>query len=96
LRDAATKLKEKIKPAIVVLAAVEGGKVSLAVAIGQEQATLLDAREMVNLAAEHIGGKGGGRPDFAQIGGQKPEGLAEALRVLEKYIAEKLKSENKK
>ena len=90
LRDVATKLKERIKPAIVVLATVEGSKVSLAVAIGREHGTL-DAREMVNLVADHIGGKGGGRPDFAQIGGQKPEGLSLALQALGKYVAERVK-----
>jgi alanyl-tRNA synthetase len=90
LRDVATKLKDKIKPAVVVLATAEPGKVSLAVAIGREQAAF-DAREMVNLVAEYINGKGGGRPDFAQIGGQKPEGLNMALQALTQYVAEKLK-----
>jgi alanyl-tRNA synthetase len=92
LRDAVTKLKEKIKPSIVVLAAVEQGKVFLAVAIGRNH-SMFDAREMVNLVAEHIGGKGGGRPDFAQIGGQKPEGLSIALEVLKKYVQERLEKE---
>jgi alanyl-tRNA synthetase len=90
LRDAATKLKDKIKPAIAVLASVEGTRVSLVIAIGQTPYSI-DAREMVNLAAAHIDGKGGGRADFAQIGGQKPEGLAKALEVLKEYVMEKTK-----
>jgi alanyl-tRNA synthetase len=90
LRDAATKLKDKVKPAIVVLATVDQGKVSLAVAIGREEKAF-DAREMINVVAEHIDGKGGGRPDFAQIGGQKPEGLDTALQVLTAYVETRLR-----
>ncbi|MEY3182854.1 MAG: hypothetical protein RLZ35_839 [Pseudomonadota bacterium] len=87
LRDVATKLRDRVKPAVVVLGAVQAEKVFLAVAIGAEQQGL-DARQMINKVVTFLEGKGGGRPDFAQIGGQNPKGLEQAFQTLRQYISD--------
>lgn len=88
LRDAATQLKEKLRPAVVVLAATEGDKVALAIVISHDHPDLksFDARTLAKLAEADIDGKGGGRPDFAQIGGQNIKGLDKALQKIREAL----------
>lgn len=69
LRETVDKLKDKLKSAAIVLAAVEGGKVSLIAGVTPEASKKVKAGELVNFVAQQVGGKGGGRPDMAQAGG---------------------------
>jgi alanyl-tRNA synthetase len=69
---------------------VSGGKVSLVAGVTKDLTGQLKAGELVKRAAEQVGGKGGGRPDMAQAGGNDPGRLAEALAVVEPWVREKL------
>ncbi|MBI0328950.1 alanine--tRNA ligase [Burkholderia plantarii] len=90
LRETVDKLKDKLKNAAVVLAAVEGGKVSLIAGVTAEASKQVKAGELVNFVAQQVGGKGGGRPDMAQAGGTEPGKLAEALAGVQAWVASKL------
>jgi len=79
LRDTLDKLKDKLQSAAVVLAAVQDGKVVLVAGVTKDLTSRVPAGELVNQVATRVGGKGGGRPDMAQAGGNNPEGLGEAL-----------------
>ena len=72
LREAMDKLKDKLKSCAVVLAAVEGGRVSLIAGVSADLTSKVKAGELVNAVAQQVGGKGGGRPDMAQAGGTDP------------------------
>ncbi|MDO9064743.1 MAG: alanine--tRNA ligase, partial [Sulfuricella sp.] len=69
LRETLDKLKDKLKSAAIVLAAVEGGKVTLIAGVTPDLTAKVKAGELVNFVAQQVGGKGGGRPDMAQAGG---------------------------
>ncbi|WP_009912743.1 alanine--tRNA ligase, partial [Burkholderia humptydooensis] len=69
LRETVDKLKDKLKSAAIVLAAVDGGKVSLIAGVTADASKKVKAGELVNFVAQQVGGKGGGRPDMAQAGG---------------------------
>ncbi|WP_186204451.1 alanine--tRNA ligase [Burkholderia gladioli] len=90
LRETVDKLKDKLKHAAVVLAAVEGGKVSLIAGVTAEASKQVKAGELVNFVAQQVGGKGGGRPDMAQAGGTEPANLAAALAGVQAWVASKL------
>ncbi|WP_246797622.1 alanine--tRNA ligase [Burkholderia perseverans] len=90
LRETVDKLKDKLKRAAVVLAAVEGGKVSLIAGVTAEASKQVKAGELVNFVAQQVGGKGGGRPDMAQAGGTEPGKLPEALAGVPAWVASKL------
>jgi len=80
LRDTIDKLKDKLEPAVIVLAAVEGDdKISLVAGVSKSATKTFKAGELVNHVAQQVGGKGGGRPDMAQAGGNDPSKLDEAL-----------------
>jgi len=79
LRDTMDKLKDKLKDAAIVLASVADGKVSLIAGVTPSLTSRIKAGELVNMVAQQVGGKGGGRPDMAQAGGTQPENLAAAL-----------------
>ncbi len=70
------KLKDKLKSAAVVLASVADGKVTLIAGVTADLTGKVKAGELVNMVAQQVGGKGGGRPDMAQAGGTQPENLA--------------------
>ncbi|MCS0464764.1 alanine--tRNA ligase, partial [Burkholderia mallei] len=72
LRETVDKLKDKLKSAAIVLAAVDGGKVSLIAGVTADASKKVKAGELVNFVAQQVGGKGGGRPDMAQAGGTEP------------------------
>ena len=90
LRDIVDQLKNKLGQAAVVLATVDGDKVSLAAGVTQGETKLIKAGELVNHVAQQIGGKGGGRPDMAQAGGNNPAALDSALASVSAWIESKL------
>ncbi|MDD2865414.1 MAG: alanine--tRNA ligase, partial [Methylococcales bacterium] len=79
LREIVEQLKNKLHNAVVVLAAVEGEKVSVVAGVSKDQTAKVKAGELANFVAAKIGGKGGGKPDLAQAGGNNPAALAGAL-----------------
>ena len=89
LRETLDKLKDKLKSAIIVLATVADGKVSLIAGVTNDLTGKVKAGELVNFVAQQVGGKGGGRPDMAQAGGTEPEKLAGALASVKKWFAAK-------
>jgi len=90
LRETVDKLKDKLKNAAVVLAAVDGNKVSLIAGVTAEASKKVKAGDLVNFVAQQVGGKGGGRPDMAQAGGTEPENLAGALAGVNDWVKGKL------
>ncbi len=89
LRDTLDKLKDKLKTAAIVLAAVEGGKVQLAAGVTADSIGKLKAGELVNFVAQQVGGKGGGKPDMAMAGGTDASGLDAALASVRGWVAER-------
>ncbi len=75
LRDTMDKLKDKLNAAVIVLAAVDGDKVQLAAGVTKADTAKVKAGELVNLVAQQVGGKGGGKPDMAMAGGTDCGGL---------------------
>ncbi len=90
LRETMDKLKDKMKSAIIVLAAVEGEKVHLAAGVTADNMAKAKAGELVNFVASQVGGKGGGKPDLAMAGGTNPSALPAALASVQAWVAEKL------
>ena len=90
LRDTLDQLKNKLGSAAVVLAAVDGDKISLVAGVTKDQTGRLKAGDLVNVVATQVGGKGGGRPDMAQAGGNDPSALDGALASVETWVKEQL------
>ena len=90
LRDMLDQLKNKLGSSAVVLAAVNEGKVSLVAGVSKDQTSRIKAGELVNAVAVQVGGKGGGRPDMAQAGGNDPAALDAALQSVPDWIRSKL------
>ena len=90
LRDTLDQLKNKLGSAAVVLGAVSGGKVSIVAGVTRDQTDRLKAGELVNAVASQVGGKGGGRPDMAQAGGNRPENLDMALKSVTQWVSNRL------
>jgi alanyl-tRNA synthetase len=90
LRETLDKLKDKLKTATIVLAAVADGKVSLIAGVTSDLTSRIKAGEVVNMVAQQVGGKGGGRPDMAMAGGTQPEHLAAALASVPAWVRAKL------
>lgn len=86
LRDTVDQLKNKLGTAVVVLACVEGGKVSLVAGVTKDLTDRIKAGDIVNMAAQQVGGKGGGRPDMAMAGGTEPAGLPQALKSVVDFV----------
>ncbi|CAN5572076.1 alanine--tRNA ligase [soil metagenome] len=89
LRDTMDKLKDKLKTAIIVLAAVDGGKVQIAAGVTADSMGKVKAGELVNFVAQQVGGKGGGKPDMAMAGGTDPSKLGAALASVQAWVAER-------
>ncbi|MFP8835437.1 alanine--tRNA ligase [Hydrogenophaga sp. XSHU_21] len=89
LRDTLDKLKDKLKTAAIVLAAVDGGKVQLAAGVTADSVGRVKAGELVNFVAQQVGGKGGGKPDMAMAGGTDASGLAKALASVPGWVGER-------
>ncbi len=90
LRDAVDRFKDKFENAVVVLGSVDDGKVRLAAGVTKDVVDRIRAGDVIRPVAEQVGGKGGGRPDFAQAGGSKPEALDAALGSVPGWVAEQL------
>ncbi|MCW8944789.1 MAG: alanine--tRNA ligase [Sedimenticola sp.] len=90
LRDTMDQLKNKLGSAVILLAAVTGDKVSLVAGVTKDQIPGLKAGDLVKFVAEQVGGKGGGRPDMAQAGGNNPEALPAALASVEGWVKSSL------
>ena len=90
LREIVTDLTGKSEQAIVLLAAVNDGKVSLCAGVSKALTGKVKAGDLVKFAAEQVGGKGGGRPDLAQAGGTDADKLPETLASIENWVKEKL------
>lgn len=90
LREIVTDLTGKSEQAIVLLAAVNDGKVSLCAGVSKPLTNKVKAGDLVKFAAEQVGGKGGGRPDLAQAGGTDTDKLPEMLGSVEDWVKEKL------
>ena len=88
LREAVDKLKDKLKSAAVVLAAVTNGRVSLIAGVTSDLTNRVKAGELVNHVAQQVGGKGGGRADMAQAGGTDATKLPQALASVAAWVAQ--------
>ncbi len=90
LRETVDQLKNTLGRAAVVLAAVEDGKVRLVAGVSKDAIDRIKAGELVNAVAQQVGGRGGGRPDMAQAGGNDPAALPEALAAVPAWLQERL------
>ncbi|MDP1595816.1 MAG: alanine--tRNA ligase [Methylotenera sp.] len=90
LRETMDKLKDKLKSAVIVLASVNDGKVSLAAGVTADLIAKIKAGDLVNFVAQQVGGKGGGKPDMAMAGGADTSQLSKALASVEGWVKEKL------
>ncbi len=90
LRNLLDQLKNKFGTAAIVLASVNDNRVTLVAGVTKDTITKIKAGELVNFVAEKVGGKGGGRPDLAEAGGNQPEALAEALASVPAWIEQHL------
>jgi alanyl-tRNA synthetase len=88
LRDTVDRLKNRLGRSVVVIGGAGGGKVRLAAGISADLISRIQAGDLVNFVAQQVGGKGGGRPDFAQAGGSQPENLDRALDSVQGWVAE--------
>ncbi|MBV9619919.1 MAG: alanine--tRNA ligase [Gammaproteobacteria bacterium] len=93
LRAAVDQLKGRLKSAVVVLASVEApAKVVLVAGVTDDQTSRIKAGELAGAVAAQVGGRGGGRPDFAQAGGSKPEALDAALGSVQEFVRARLRA----
>ncbi len=90
LRETMDKLKDKLKTAAIVLAAVDGGKVQLAAGVTADSTGRVKAGELVNFVAQQVGGKGGGKPDMAMAGGTDAAALPKALAAVAGWVGERV------
>ena len=88
LRETLDKLKDKLKTAVVVLAAVEGSKVQIAAGVTADSTARVKAGELVNFVAQQVGGKGGGKADMAMAGGSDASRIGEALASVQGWVEE--------
>ena len=90
LRDAVDRFKNKLVSGVVVVGAVEDGKVRLAAGVTKNNTDRIRAGDLIRPVAAQVGGKGGGRPDFAQAGGSDPAALDAALASVSNWVAARL------
>ena len=90
LRDTMDKLKDKLKTAVIVLAAVDGDKVQIAAGVTPDSVGKVKAGELVNFIAAQVGGKGGGKADMAMAGGTEASKLPAALASVLAWVSAKL------
>jgi len=90
LRDTLDQLKNKLGSAAIVLASESDGKVTLIAGVTKELTARIKAGELVNVAAAEVGGKGGGRPDMAQAGGNNPAAIPQALDAAKNWLHSQL------
>ena len=90
LRETMDKLKDKLKTAAIVLAAVDGDKVQIAAGVTADSVGRIKAGELVNFVAQQVGGKGGGKPDMAMAGGTDAAQLPAALASVVGWVTQKV------
>ena len=90
LRTMVDDLKNQLGSTVVVLATVADGKVSLIAGVSKDVTDRVKAGELVGMVAQHVGGKGGGRPDMAQAGGTDASALPAALASVKGWVSAKL------
>jgi alanyl-tRNA synthetase len=90
LRDALDRLKSKLGSSVIVLGSIQDGKVLLVAGVSDDLVARMKAGEIVGLIAAKVGGRGGGRADFAQAGGTQPENLGTALAGVESLVRSRL------
>ena len=90
LRDTVDQLKNKLGSAVVLLANVDGDKVSLVAGVTKDLTDRVRAGDLVNMVAVQLGGKGGGRPDMAMAGGKDAGALPQALDSVKAWVSERL------
>jgi alanyl-tRNA synthetase len=90
LRETLDKLKDKLRTAAIVLAAVNDGRVALIAGVTADATARVKAGDLVNHVAQQVGGKGGGRPDMAQAGGTDPSKLSAALDSVRLWLEQRL------
>ncbi|MFZ5592853.1 MAG: alanine--tRNA ligase [Pseudomonadota bacterium] len=90
LRDTVDQLKNKLGSAAIVLAAVADGKISLVAGVTKDRTAQIKAGDLVNAVAQQVGGKGGGRPDMAQAGGDNLAALAGALAAVPEWVRQRM------
>ncbi|MDO8714195.1 MAG: alanine--tRNA ligase [Polynucleobacter sp.] len=89
LRETMDALKAKLKTAAIVLASVQGDKVSLIAGVTADSIAKVKAGDLVNFVAQQVGGKGGGKPEMAMAGGTDPSKLGAALASVKDWVASK-------
>ncbi len=89
LRETMDALKAKLKTAAIVLASVQGDKVSLIAGVTADSIGKVKAGDLVNFVAQQVGGKGGGKPEMAMAGGTDPSKLGAALAGVKDWVASK-------
>ena len=90
LRETMDKLKDKLKSAVIVLAAIEGDKVQIAAGVTADNVGKVKAGELANFVAQQVGGKGGGKPDMAMAGGTDAAALPKALASVQAWVTERV------
>jgi alanyl-tRNA synthetase len=90
LRATVDQLKNKLGSAAVVLATVDGEKVNLVAGVTADYVDRIEAGPLANFVAQQVGGRGGGRPDMAQAGGNDPARLEQAIKAVPNWIRERL------
>ncbi|MFT7009456.1 MAG: alanyl-tRNA synthetase [Colwellia sp.] len=90
LRGMVDELKNKMQSGIIMLATANDDKVGLIAGVTKDLTGQVKAGELVNMVAQQVGGKGGGRPDMAQAGGSQPENITTALASVQPWLVEKL------
>ncbi len=90
MRDTLDQLKNKLGSAAIVLASEADGKVRLIAGVTKDVTDKIKAGELVNIAAAEVGGKGGGRPDMAQAGGDQPQNIPAALQASKAWLQSRL------
>jgi len=90
LRETMDQLKNKLGSAVILLATDSGGKVSLVAGVTKDQTSKMRAGDLIKLAADKVGGRGGGRPDMAQAGGSDPAGINNALALVVPWVETQL------
>jgi len=92
LRNAMDHLKQQLGTAVIVLAIVKDQKIGVVGGVTSDLVNKLNAKEIVSMVATQIGGKGGGRADLAEAGGNKPEALEKALQSVYTWVQERVNS----
>jgi alanyl-tRNA synthetase len=90
LREAVDRLKNKLGSCVIVLASVQEGKAVLVAGVSEDLMGRIKAGDIVGIVAAKVGGRGGGRADFAQAGGSQPENLSAALAEVEPLVRSRL------